>query len=105
MGVGKYTPNLAVQGDMGWRPPFVKQWSNVFRHWSRLCKMNFNRLNRKVIKWSNLYGFKRIKNWCFRECNQFQSIGFNEYLNIDIYPSKSIINMIEGVLFENFKHD
>lgn len=64
--------------------------------------MNFNRLNSKVFKWSNLYGFKRM---CFRVCNQFQSICFNEYLNTDIFPSKSIINMIEDVLFENFKHD
>lgn len=29
MGVGKYTPNDAISGDMGWRPPCTKQWSNV----------------------------------------------------------------------------
>lgn len=26
MGVGKYTPHLAVAGDMCWKPPLVKQW-------------------------------------------------------------------------------
>ena len=25
LGVGKYTPNAAVNGDMGWTPPIVKQ--------------------------------------------------------------------------------
>jgi hypothetical protein len=32
MRVGKYTPNDAVAGDMGWKPPYVKQWTNIFRH-------------------------------------------------------------------------
>ena len=29
MGVRKYTLNDAVAGDMGWKPPYVKQWTNV----------------------------------------------------------------------------
>lgn len=31
MGVGKYTPNDAINRDMGWRPPSAKQWTYVFR--------------------------------------------------------------------------
>ena len=26
LGVGKYTPNLSVIGDMGWKPSIIKQW-------------------------------------------------------------------------------
>jgi DNA gyrase inhibitor GyrI len=39
MGVGKYTPNYAVAGAMGWTPLYVKQWTNIFSHWSRCTKM------------------------------------------------------------------
>ena len=33
LGVGKYTPNLSVIGDMGWKPSIIKQWSCVLRNW------------------------------------------------------------------------
>ena len=29
MGVGHYTPNAAVNGDMGWDKHIMKQWSSV----------------------------------------------------------------------------
>lgn len=35
MNLGKYTPNDALNSDMGWKPMVVKEWSNIFRHWSR----------------------------------------------------------------------
>jgi hypothetical protein len=37
MGVGKYTPNDAIAGDMGWKPAYIRQWSNVFRHKIKIC--------------------------------------------------------------------
>ena len=75
MGVGKYTPNDAIQGDMGWRPPSVKQWTCVFRHWARimskfkecnldlytdlnnvLCKQNITQIEEFLLD-------KYIENW------------------------------------------
>ena len=53
MGVGKYTPNLSLYGDMGWVPCIIKQWSCIFRSWSRFLKMSNNRLNKKVFLWAN----------------------------------------------------
>ena len=29
LGVGKYTSNLAVSGDIGWLPVFLRQWKEV----------------------------------------------------------------------------
>jgi hypothetical protein len=37
-GVGKYTPNAAILGDMGWKPIFVKQWGAVTRQFCRFFK-------------------------------------------------------------------
>ena len=44
LGVGKYTPNAAVQGDMGWCLPNINQWSCICRLWCRLVNMSTNRL-------------------------------------------------------------
>ena len=33
LGVGRYTPNVAVHGDMGWHHPVVKQWKSVVNVW------------------------------------------------------------------------
>jgi hypothetical protein len=40
MGLSKYPPNDAINGDMGWKPPCAKQWSCVLRHWDR-CNVMF----------------------------------------------------------------
>lgn len=45
MGVGKYTPNGAINRDMGWRPPSAKQWTYVFRQWKRLSVMERERVS------------------------------------------------------------
>jgi hypothetical protein len=50
MGVGKYTPNDAIAGDMECKPAYIRQWSNVFRHWARCSVMEHDRINFKVFK-------------------------------------------------------
>ena len=61
MGVGKYTPNDAVAGDMGWKPPAVKQWTHILRHWCRCTKMENSRINYKVFQWSVRKSSYKIK--------------------------------------------
>ena len=51
LGVGKYAPNNAVNRDMGWMPPVVKQWKYVIRTYSRLQNMSNDRINNKVFRW------------------------------------------------------
>ncbi len=63
MGLGRYAPNIAVNGDMGWKPPIVKQWERVFRHWNRCVTMDTNRVNSKIFHWSLTCARNRCKNW------------------------------------------
>jgi hypothetical protein len=51
LGVGKYTPNAAVQDDVGLLPPIVHQWVNIARNWCRCVNMTRIRLNRKIFVW------------------------------------------------------
>ena len=50
LGVGRYTPNVAVHGDMGWHHPAVKQWKSVVNVWCRLEYMDPERLNAKIFR-------------------------------------------------------
>ena len=63
MGAGKHTPNLALYGDMGWKPCIVSQWSCIFRTWCRFIKMCYSKINIKKL----LCG--QTKNWNFRVHN------------------------------------
>ena len=103
MGVGKYTPNLSLYGDMGWMPCSVKQWSSVFRLWSRFCKMDNNRLNKKVFIWSNMNGNNKVKNWCFRIMTKFKDINLDQYCDYSVILSKSVIKEIEFMACNLFK--
>lgn len=66
MAVGKYTPNIAVQGDMGWMPVQVKIWKSVGRCWSRFSDMPDSRLNKRIFNWCVTNGQNRCKNWYFK---------------------------------------
>ena len=81
LGVGKYAPNNAVNGDMGWIPPFAKQWTRVVRIYFSLKHMPDERINKHDFKWmcekSNLY----YKNWNFRVEKQLNLMNLGQKHN------------------------
>ena len=52
MGVARYMPNTAVNGETGWMNPAVRQWSSVINNWYRIKAMNDHRINKKVNTWA-----------------------------------------------------
>ena len=65
LGVGKYTPNAAVNGDVGWSPPIIKQWKSVLKQWLRLNSLENSRINRTIFVWD--YNSKdKCRNWNYR---------------------------------------
>jgi hypothetical protein len=46
LGVGRYTPNAAVMGVMGWIPIYHTQWKIISSQW---CKLIHNRMNRPTM--------------------------------------------------------
>ena len=102
MGVGKYTPNDAVQGDMGWKPVCVRQWSDIFRHWSRLLKMDNDRLNFKVFEWSFNEASRNRKNWCFKVKKKLEELQINEFFRIDEPICKTDLTLIENTIIDRF---
>ena len=93
LGVGKFTPNAAVEGDMGWIPAEVRQWTCVVRLWCRLKNMDVNRLNHKVYKWAESMK-TRTKNWVFRFQRHLELINCSHYLNNN-YSTSHILSTCE----------
>ena len=78
LGVGKYTPNNGVNGDMGWTPVCVKQWGSVLKLNTRMESMDDSRLNQKVHRWMcNKRGY-RCKNWSYRLLKQLEKFNIQE---------------------------
>ena len=75
LGVGKYAPNDAMLGDMGWISPLERQMQSVARLWSRLSKLDESRYPRKIFIWSQHLANNGIKNWCYKVrslCTKFK---------------------------------
>ena len=47
MGVGRYMPNTAVNGNTVWANRIVRQWSSVINNWYRIKAMNDHRINKQ----------------------------------------------------------
>ena len=63
LGVGKYTSNTAVSGDMGWSQPASRQWKSVLLQWHRFVTMSKARLNCRLF--SRQKCSISCKNWCY----------------------------------------
>ena len=51
LGVHKFAPNLAINGDMSWVSSGNRRNIEMFRYWNRIIKMDPNRITKKVFTW------------------------------------------------------
>ena len=51
LGVHRFAPKLAINGDMGWLPTKERRWFNILRYWNRLVNMDEVRICKKVFLW------------------------------------------------------
>ena len=101
MGVGKYTPNTAVIGDMGWEVASQKQWICVTRLWCRLINMDSSRVNKCVFKWAWSKASPGVKNWCHKVCMFFRKHSLNYLMDTNITVNvTSVLNDLNVVLSE-----
>ena len=49
LGVHRFTPLLAINGEMGWTLCLHRRWANMCRLWNRLVNMDDNRLTKQVF--------------------------------------------------------
>ena len=87
LGVGRFTPSAAINGDMGWRLPIERQWSAVSRLWHRLSAMPVDRLSHRIFVWGDNAATSRFRNWHFRVHQQFNSLGVGQYTHPGVVRS------------------
>ncbi len=104
LGVGRGTPNVAVQGDMGWSCNEQRQWMCVSRQWCRLIKMAETCINKVIFKWAYQLAIKGKKNIKTLTMDFYNRIGMNHLSNITNEPVfSSIKNDLKRVLSEHFE--
>ena len=108
MGVGRYTNNAAVSGDMGLDKPIIKQWSSVIKNWIRIKKMDEGRINKKVYNWAVLNKGQSCKNATYRLSKQFTESGIDYIFNVEDssfiskgYVKAEIQGMVKNNIMEN----
>ena len=102
LGVGKFTPSAASQGDMGWIPIETRQWDSVVRQYRRLCNMDNIRLNKRVFLWA--HGLReRFKNWNSVFCDRLTSLNLAAYTDINTpIGTKKLVKLVSDANLNNF---
>ena len=107
MGVGKYTPNAAVNGDMGWKPPIIRQWKAVMGHYFRCVNMDNTRLNKRVFVWS-YQNRKRLRNIYLDIENVLTTNGIDGTFKGNYIPKsrcKDMTNQLMTIMFDKYKNE
>ena len=73
LGVHRFTPILAISGDMGWPVSLHRRWFNMLRLWNRLIGMDNNRLTKQIFL--NDFNRNRNNSWCSEIKFIFNKIG------------------------------
>ena len=65
LGVGKYTSVAALEGETGWEPSHIKQWTCVGRHFVRILCTPVSRINKRIALWAYSKASPTSKNWFY----------------------------------------
>lgn len=96
LGVHKFVPVLAAQGDMGWVPGSVQRKCEMVRLWNRLINLSENRVTKKVFLWS--------KNKC-PWAAELQTVLSDAQLQYVFQNNLSCsVKTIRSILMLNFEH-
>ncbi len=88
LGLGKYAPVAAMQGDMGWSVSEHRQWVCVTRQWCRSSTMEPDRVNSKIFHWAyNNAALCKKKNSIFHIKRFYDEIGMNHICDIVSNPT------------------
>ena len=100
LGVPAKTSNTALQGEMGWLAPHVKQWICIARQWCHYSEMDDERINKHVFKWAVN---SKYHNWAAKCKQLYNSYNLDYLIDLDIPKSKvNVFHDIKTVLNQAF---
>ena len=77
LGVHKFAPTLALQGDMGWMSTENRQCLSVLRFWNRLLKLPDNRLTKQIFIDDFYLAQSGHENWCSNVFKNWKNLIWN----------------------------
>ena len=96
LGIHKFTPTLAIMGDMGWEPNEVRWSMHMVRLWNRILGLNSNRIVRKIFEWDILIRGA----WATDMYDILLRAGYEDHY----YNKEKVESMIiKEILFQNVK--
>ena len=96
LGVHRFTPILAINGEMGWTLSIHRRWVNMIRLWNRLISMDDNRLTKCVFN-SDYTATGKI--WCSDLKNLLHQVNMQQS-----FENKQIVNLEHVKNLFNNKH-
>ena len=86
LGLGKYAPNLAINGDMGWHMPAHRQWLCVMKLSSRMINMDESLLTKQICVGCLKQMNSKCKTWFYRvntflACHDMEQVSRERHVN------------------------
>ena len=97
IGVHKFAPIPAIEGDVGWLPTYYRHKLEIIRLWNRLILMDNSRLAKKIFLCN--YSNPKVNDWPTQVRRIFESMG-----ELDIYNNVQVcdISYARNILFNNY---
>ena len=105
LGVGKYTPVAAVEGDMGWEPSLIRQWSSIGRHLTRISRTPANRINKRIALWAHSKASHRCRNWFYTIKDRLSKLNLNTDYDINNPIGTDFVENLRVAGLNKFKTD
>jgi len=102
LGVHKFSPNLALCGDLGWLTPKLSRYIGRVRLWNRLLAMDEGRLTRKIFEWD--YDLSKA-NWSSGMKSLFKELGSEVFDQKVGYDMSNIIEPLKKLMLDRWKKE
>ena len=103
LGLGRYAPNQAINGDMGWKCPEHLQWLAVTRRWCRMLHMDDGRLTKQIfaayLTWAN----SACKTWFFRVLEFYSEIGHDVICRDRDLSVRVVLTSVDSKLLQYYE--
>ena len=104
LGVHRFSPNLAINGDVAWCSSTIRRRVEMLRFWNRVVGMDDNRLTKRIFLWD--YSKRSCKgNWNSDIYKLFTKIGrtdhFTNLSQVNVYAAKTILEQEEENEWQN----
>ena len=103
LGLGKYAPNQAINGEIGWKCPEHLQWLAVTRRWCRMLHIDDGRLAKQVFAAYLTCANSACKKWFFRVLEFYSEIGHDVICRDRDLSVRIVLTSVDSKLLQYYE--